>query len=162
MNIKTINIGNTEKAIESLNEINDKNYGNIDIKIENLHLKELNKLLNNNVFKQNDAYVSAETLWQIMQPAGIKIVHNTHGLSPEIILQALKDASHPFCILKSYLNRYITISSFEINESRVLIIIEINASLRKNHEAKINKIVTIYPSDSINAYLRNKKILYLR
>ena len=162
MNIKTINIGNPEKALQSLNEIKNKNYGNVDIKIENLHLKELNKLLNNNAFKQNDAYISAETLWQIMQPAGLKIVHNTHGLTPETILRALKDVSHPFCILKSYFNRYVTISSFELNEARILVIIEINAPLRKNHQAKINKIVTIYPSDTINAYLRNKKILYLK
>ena len=161
MNIKTINIGNPEKAVEDLTEIKNKNYGNIDIKIDNLRLTSLNELVGKRIFKQGNAYISAETLWEIMQPTGEKKEHNFHGLKPETVLQALKDMNHPFCILKSRLQRYVTISSFILNETRILIIIEIDAPLRKNHKAKINKIVTIYPSDSINAYLRNKKVLYL-
>lgn len=50
MNTKTINIGNRTKAIELLIEIKNKNYGRIDIKIENLYLKKLNELIRQNIF----------------------------------------------------------------------------------------------------------------
>ena len=162
MSTKSINIKNYNQSLKNIDIFRNKNYGNIDVRINNLHLTDLNKLLGKNVFKQNDAYISAETLWEIMQPLGNKRQHNSHGLTPETILRGFKDMTHPFCILKSYFNRYITISSFELNAARILIVIEINAPLRKNHKAKINKIVTIYPSDSVQSYLRNKKILYLK
>ena len=50
MNIKTINIGNSEKTIADLNKIKEKNYGNIDIRINNLHLIRLNDLIGDNLF----------------------------------------------------------------------------------------------------------------
>ena len=50
MSIKTINIGNAEKTLEDLTKIKEKNYGNIDIRINNLHLIKLNTLIGRNVF----------------------------------------------------------------------------------------------------------------
>ena len=49
---KTINIGNAEKALEDLVRLKEKNYGNIDIKITNLHLIKLNTLIGRNVFQK--------------------------------------------------------------------------------------------------------------
>ena len=162
MNIKTINIGNTEKALENLNEIKNKNYGNVDIKIENIHLKDLNKLIDRTVFKQNDAYINAETLWESMQPIGLKIEHNTHGFTPNNLLSIFESLSNPFCILKTHFNRYTLISSIFINTTRVLTIIEINAPLNKKKNARINKIVTIYPKDRIEKYIGKRTILYIK
>ena len=160
MRIKTINIKNRTQSINDLKVFKNKNYGNIDIKIDNLHLQKLNTLIGKNVFQKNDAYISAETLWELMQEPGSRGHHNYHGLTTETLLDSLKSLATPFCVLKTFANRLTVISSIVLNKNRLLTIIEINASLGNNQKAKINKIVTIYPKERIERYIRGKTVLY--
>ena len=162
MNIKTINIGNPEKALENLIEIKNKNYGNVDIKIGNLHLKRINELVRKNVFKKNDAFINAETLWEVMQPVGEKNHHHFHNLTTENVLETLKTLSNPYCVLQTESNRLSILSTYEKNGKRLVTIIEIDTVLLGLSAAKINKIITIYPKDRINNYIRGKTVLYLK
>ena len=162
MNIKTINIKNRTQSLKELENFKNKNYGRVDIKIENLHLNQLNELLGKRIFKKNDAYISAETLWELMQPIGQKKQHNYHGFSPSNILEIFLSLTKPYCILKTHLSRFTIISSIMLNKTRLLTIVEINATLSKNRAARINKIVTIYPKDHIDQYIGKRTILYLK
>lgn len=164
MNIKTINIGNPEKALEDLAEIKNKNYGNVDIKIENLHLKRINVLIRKNVFKKNDAYISAETLWEVMKEQGEEGKHHFHGLNEGDVVNGLSSITNPLYVIKTDLNRYSLISSFISSFGYPLIkVIELNAGLVNDQKAFVNKIVTIYPKDEIDKYvlkLPKENVLY--
>ena len=160
MIIKTINLGNREKALKSITESKNKNYGKIDIKIENLHLKDLNKLVGKMIFKKNDAFISGETLFELMQPIGEKNHHHFHNLSAETIFKTLLFLKKPYCILKTGANRYSILSKHMEKLKRIITIIEINAN-KVSEINKINKIVTIYPKDKINNYINGKTILYI-
>ena len=164
MNIKTINIGNRLKAIELLAQIKNKNYGRIDIKIENLHLKKLNELMRKNIVDKNDAYVSAETLWSIMQEDQGEDVHHHHGLTDSDVLDGLRSITDPHLIIQAEINRYLIVSLFISSFGLpLMIVIEINATLRKDNKASVNKIVTIYPKDDIQGLIEKtpeKQLLY--
>lgn len=162
MNTKSINIKNHSQSLKDIGTFSNKNYGSLNVKIENLHLKKINELIRKNVFKQNDAYISAETLWELMQPIGKKAHHHFHGLTSENILATLNSLSEPYCVLQTGINRFSILSTFEENRKRLITIIEIDATLAGFPFAKINKIITIYPKDRINNYIRGKTILYIK
>ena len=164
MNTKTINIGNRTKAIELLIEIKNKNYGRIDIKIENLYLKKLNKFVDKNLFTKNDAYISAETLWSIMQDGPGEDIHHHHGLTESDVLDGLRSITDPHLIIQAEINRFLIVSLFISSFGLpLMIVVEINATLRNDNQASINKIVTIYPKDDIQGLIEKtpeKQLLY--
>ena len=162
MELDIINVGNYEKTIEQLQKIKEKNYGNLNVRINNLHVKDINSLIRKNIFSKNDAYISAETLWEITQPVGENKHHHSHDLSIDCVFKTLNSINKPFCVLKSRLNRFAIISSFEENNLRLLTIVEINVPILLKRLTKINKIITIYPKDNIDNYLKGKTILYIK
>ena len=98
MFLKTINANNYEKSIGILERIKLRNYGNVDIRVTNIHLKKLNTLLGRNIFNKNDAFITAETLWEIMQPLGKSKKHNHHGLTVDDVINGFKSIQNPHMI----------------------------------------------------------------
>ena len=154
MNVKLINIGYYQEAIERLEQIKKKNYGNSDIKVTNLHLRKLNSLLKRNVFFKNDAFISAETLYDIMCEESGRNKHNYHSLSTEDVYKGLRYLSEPICIVSDGPDRYSMISSFLSSFNiPILVVVDIKASLVADREAEINKIVTMFPRDDVEDYI---------
>ena len=159
MNIKTINIGNAQKTLEDLAMIKGKNYGNIDIRISNLRLIKLNTLIGKNIFQKNDAYISAETLWYVMQSEPGEGKHHHHGLTENDVLEGLKSISDPHLIISTEQNRYLIVSLFISSFGLpLMIVIEIHSSLVTDLNANINKIVTLYPKDDIAGLIKKTPI----
>ena len=102
---KIINIKKYKEAHYHLEMIGEKNYGNVDIKICNLELKKLNKLVKHILFKKNDAYVSAETLWEIMNKNTGKGKHHFHQLSVDDVIKGLAFLKEPICLIEGERNR---------------------------------------------------------
>ena len=154
---KIINIKN-KKAINQIKVFKLKRYSLIDIKFENIHLKNLNKIIHFELFNKNDLYINSATLWELMQPIGASGSHNYHGLTPEDILNSLNTLETPNYILKVKQNRYaivpVSISSY--NEP-LMVIIEIGASLINKSKANINKVVTIYPKSDLEEMILKSK-----
>ena len=160
---KIINI-KTNKAIKEIRNFRDKKYSLIEIKIKNVHLRELNKLMSFELFDKNDLYINSVTLWELMQPIGNSGSHNYHELSPEDICSALNSITTPKYIFRVINKRYaivpVLISSYD---EPLMIVIEKDAGLINNQNAKINKIVTMYPRNDLDKYLEgveDKEILY--
>ena len=154
MNTKSINIKNHSQSLKVLEKFKNKNYGGIDIKIENLYLKKLNDLTRKKIFNKNDAYISAETLWSIMQEEPGEDIHHHHGLKENDILNGLRSITDPHLIIQAEFNRYLIVSLFISSFGLpLMIVVEINAVLRKDSKANVNKIVTIYPKDDIQGLM---------
>ena len=166
MNTKIINIGEKNKTITQLMSLKEKDHGNVDIKISNLHLIKLNTLAKQTLFTKNDAYISAHTLYCAMNNednSNNKGTHNYHDLTIDDIYEGLKSISNPSMIFSSDQNRYLIVSLF-ISSFGVplLVVIEVHADLVKDKTANINKIVTIYPKGDVNDLLKGtkEKLLY--
>ena len=168
MQTKIINIGYHDEAIKRLGQAKEKDYGNIDIKITNLHLIKLNTLANQTLFTKNDAYISAHTLYCVMNDDNddtYKATHNYHNLTVDDIYEGLKSICNPNMIFSSDQNRYLIVSLF-ISSFGVplLVVIEVHADLINKKAANINKIVTIYPKGDVNDLLKGtkEKLIYRR
>ncbi len=162
---KIINIKN-KKAIVEIQKFKDKKYSLIDIKFENVHLKDINKYVLFDLFDKNDLYINSTTLWELMQPIGKSGSHNYHNLTPEDIYNALNSIIEPYCVFKVKNDRYavipVYVSSFD---EPILIVIEKGAELINKQNANINKIVTMYPKSDIDNYLKGineKDIIYIK
>ena len=154
---KIINIQNKKEAVESLNDYKNKKYVLADVKFENVHLREVNKLLGYDIFSKNDLYINTISLWELMQPIGDKGVHNYHDLSPEDIVDALNSITEPYCILKTEISQYAILSTTISHFGEpLMIIIEVGAGLDKNINANINKLVTMFPKRDIDKSLEHK------
>ena len=162
---KTINI-KSNAAKREIAFFKKKHYFSLDIKFENMHLCDLNKKIQKNIFKKNDIYINSRTLFEIMQPIGSSGLHNYHGLTVEDIFNSLNAMTNPICILKSKNNRYIVIPTYcSSYDLPLMIVIEIGAGLINNQKANINKIVTIYPKSDFDNYISKVKvdqILYIK
>ncbi len=162
---KTINI-QSKKAKSVLKQFKNKRYSSIDIQFENVHLKQLNKLLSSEVFFKNDLFVNSTTLFELMQPVGQSGNHNYHGLLPEDILECLKNLIEPEYIIESKNNRFIIVPMFCSSYNLpLMVIIEIGAGLSNNKNANINKLVTIYPKSELGKYIKSieaNRILYIK
>ena len=66
-----INLGNKKTAVSTLALFSLKKM-DVEIKITNAHIAEINKILKQKVFKKDALFVNSETLWEIMQPTGKK------------------------------------------------------------------------------------------
>lgn len=152
--IKQINISLEEHSIEQLQKLKEKIYNDLDIKFVNVKLKLLNKKLKNS-FKKNDLFVSAKTLYELMQPTGDRGTHNYHGLTPNEIYRAIKNLNESKYLFKSLDNRYILVT-LEIAEcgDQIIAIVDTEAPLHLNDDAKINKLVTIYPKRNCENFIK--------
>ena len=160
---KIINI-KSNKDIKEIREFKNKNFSPIDVKFTNVHLKELNKIINFELFTKNDLYINSKSLWELMQPIGNAGSHNYHELMPEDIFNALNNLLDPQCVIKVKNERYAVIPAYisSFNEP-LMVIIELNSGLIINKNANVNKIVTIYPKSNLSDYLEKldeKEILY--
>ena len=146
---KTINIKDP-KSINYIAEFKNKKYAPTDIKITNVHLKRLNKIVGFELFKKNDLYIDSMTLYEIMQPLGNKGTHNYHNLTPEDIFYALGGLDNPKIVYKDRSDRFAIVPIYISSVKELLIvIIEVGARLKNDMNANINKIVTIYPKSKI-------------
>ena len=154
---RTINIANREKAIENLKDYKEKKYVLTDVKFLNVHLREINKLLEFDIFVKNDLFINTISLWELMQPLGDKGGHNYHDLSPEDIVDALSSITEPYCILKTEISQYAILSTTISHFGEpLMVIIEVGAGLDKNINANINKLVTMFPKRDIDKSLEHK------
>lgn len=160
---KIINI-RSSKAISEIKRFKKKKISLIDIKFENAHLKEINKLVGFTIFSKNDLFINSTTLWEIMQPAGLSGSHHYHEISPEDVCETIASLNEPIAIIKAKSSRFAILPSHISNYNEpLLVIIEIGAPLINNANASINKIVTIYPKKDLDKFLKKleeNEILY--
>ena len=148
----------SKKAKTYLEEFKEKEY-QVDVRFDNVHLKSLNRLMNKELFLKNDLFVDSDSLWSMMQPLGGKKKHNYHGLTPEDILEALKNIKTPYSIFESDDGRISIVSSIVSHFGHPLaVIIELNATLKGNIEANINKLVTMFPVSDIEEFMNKKTV----
>lgn len=150
---KIINIKN-KKAIDEIKVFKDKVFVPVDVRFENVHIKRLNEIIKFELFSKNDLYINSKSLWELMQPVGDAGSHNYHGLTAEDIYYALNSLLDPLAVFQVKNERFaivpVFISSF--NEP-LMVVIEKDAELMNRQNAKINKIVTIYPKSDLDKYL---------
>lgn len=150
---KVINI-KTKKAIKEIREFKIKKYTPVDVKFENIHLRELNKLTSVELFDKNDLYINSYTLWELMQPIGSSGAHNYHELKAEDIFNALNNLINPQCVFKVKSERIAIIPVFVSSfDEPLMVVVEIGSGLIKNKKANINKVVTMYPKSNLEEYL---------
>ena len=91
-------------------------------------------------------------------------VHHHHGLKESDVLDGLRSITNPHLIIQAEINRFLIVSLFISSFGLpLMIVVEINATLRNDNQASINKIVTIYPKDDIQGLIEKtpeKQLLY--
>ena len=133
-------------AIETLETYKEKKSRSDDIRIQNSHITELNKVLNKKVFKKNALFISSQTLWEIMQPIGGKGKHNYHGLTPDKVYDAIATLRFSTDVTLSYDDRYLIVTLATVfDDINIAIVITPKGTKKNNPENYINKIITIYP-----------------
>ena len=155
MNSKNIiNLGNKEFALLVLEQLKENDYVPFDVEITNSHIKELNELTGKKLFNKSSLYINSKTLCDIMQPEGKSDNHNFHGLTPEDVYVSLASIKDPKCIFITKFERY-AIVSIELSHFNypLMMVVEKDAGLQNDTEARINKIITIYPKDHIDEYI---------
>ena len=160
---KIINI-KTKKSIDEIEEFKDRIFAQCDVKFTNVHLKKLNKITNVELFAKNDLYINSKSLYDLMQPIGKADSHNYHELKPVDILNALNQITDPIAVFKVKYGRYAVVPVYNSSfEEPLMVVIETNAPLLNKLNAKINKVVTIYPKSNFDKYLEGiseKDLLY--
>ena len=160
---KIINLANKTLSLSVINKIKAKDYVPFDLKITNSHIVSLNEKIGFVVFRKDSLYINSHSLWELMQPTGGKGRHNYHELTAEDVFMALISIKDPYAILESEDNKYRIISIEESHFNELLLtIVQVEANLIQDSSARINKIVTIYPKDKVENYLKNneKDLLY--
>ena len=119
----------------------------MDVRLVNTNLRVINKNIKTDIFDKNDLFVLSDTLYAIMSSLDEKVEqHHPHGISPESLLDGLCNLQRSKEVASSYDGRYEIIST-TLFDKKVKAIIEKNAPLLENRDAKINKLVTLYPTD---------------
>lgn len=160
---RIINIGDKKHACLDLEQYKNKHYESIDIEFANVHLIKLNDKIGRKFFTKNDLYVSSSTLWEVMQPVGQRGKHHHHGLEPSEIIDALSEINSTPLIYETYQKRYAVIVANISKYKYLNVVIELNAGLRNDRNANINKLITIFPKGNLNKKIPNispEKIIY--
>ena len=160
-----INLGNKESSLSILERIKNNDYVPFDIKITNSHTMNLDALIGKKIFTKDNLYLDSRTLWEIMQPVGGKGRHNYHGLTSEDIYESLSSINEPDLILFNSNNRYSLVTTYISHFGEpVLIIVEVKSGLIKNQNARINKIITMFPKSKkrINVSIKDAILLYIK
>ena len=163
MNI-TINLGEKESSITTLEQLGSNEYVPFDVQITNSHITNLNVLTKKKIIKNNSLYINSQTLYDIMQTEDGEGEHNYHGLTADDIYMALTSIKDPKYIFITKFGRF-AIVSIELSHFKypLMLVLETDAALVSNKKASICKIVTIYPKDHIDAYIErldNRLLLY--
>ena len=168
---KTINLANKAMSLYIIGQIKNKDYVPFDLKITNSHITQLNNLVGKKIFKKDSLYIDSHSLWEIMQPIGHEGTHHFHDLSAEDVYIALCSIKDPYSVLDaSNMNNtktrcsIITVQLSHLKEP-FMIVVEVDADLRGIIDAKINKVVTIYPKSDYETYINNydiSRVLYLK
>ena len=152
--IKGINLAEREKSIKYIETFKKPNNSIRDVKISNSHIANLNHMIGRKIFKKNSLYISSATIHDLLQPLGGKNQHNYHALTPADIFMVLLSIKDPKYVFVANTKRYAFISVETISVGHpLMIIVETGASLLRNLNAKINKVVTIYPKSDVDKYI---------
>ena len=144
--IKIINLGNQKSAIELLKILKENKYENLEIRLANTHITDLNKLLEKKIFKNGIVYTSASMLWEVMQPIGGRGKHNYHNLSPENVYEALSTMRYSKDVALSYDNRYVIVTlATTIGDISIAVIVTPIGTINMARNKCITKVITIYP-----------------
>ena len=144
--VKAINVGNEKSAIESLTLLKENKYEDLEIRLHNTHITDLNKVLGKNVFKNGAVYASGIMFWEIMQPLGEKGKHHYHNLTPENVYKALSTMRYSENVSLSYDNRYVIITLATIEDGiSIAVIVTPEGHTKKLIRRNVVRIITIYP-----------------
>ena len=160
---RIINIDKKKKACKDLEQFKNKRYESLEIEFTNVHLLKLNQVLGFRAFSKDSLYVHSSTLWDIMQPIGSTYKHHSHGLYPEFVVETLSSLKETFFVYESYSNRYVVLVHGNKEYPNIITVIELNAGLKDNRNANINKLVTMYPKSNLSKlleHLEKEKIRY--
>ena len=154
--MKVINLGTPLRAVEIIDVLGKKRLANADVRFQNVRLKRINELADRNIFLKNDLFMDATGLWDLMQAddGALGRRHHHHGLSPESIVKALSSLQNPELVAFEYNTYRHIVVTLSVDGRAMLAVIETNAPLRGNRDARINKLVTLYEKDGYNEYLR--------
>ena len=145
-----INIKNDD-ALKELTQFQIKKHAMCDVRFSNVHLMKMNKKIRYNLFYKNDLFVNSDTLWSLMQDDNQIDSHNHHGLTPKDILDALNNILDPYCVFKSKQGRIsIVLSCLSHYGEPLMVVIQIGSDLINKKNAKINKMITMYPKRDID------------
>lgn len=162
--LKVINIKGSD-ALKKITEYKYKLFAMHDVRLENVHMKRINALINYNLFSKNDLFINSTSLWELMQPQGNRGSHNYHNLSPEEVLDALNNIVSPYCIFKTKQDRLSIVLSCVCHKGNPLMaVVEVGVGLIDNEDAKINKLVSLYPKSDIDKVvnkLQPNELLYI-
>ena len=162
--IKNINV-KSEDALQELTQFKDKQFVRCDVRFQNVHLTNVDKLIGSNLFIKNDLFVNSQTLWSLMQEKGRDTSHNHHGLTPVDILDALSNIQNPYCVfITKYERISVIVSCLSHYGEPLMAIIEIGSSLIDDMNANVNKLVTMHPKDNVDKIvnkLSQDKLLYV-
>ena len=143
---KFINLGNEKSAIESLKLLKENKYENLEVRLYNTHITELNVLLGKKIFKNDVVYANAGMLWEVMQPLGGRGKHNYHNLSPENVYEALSTMRNSTNVTLSYDNRYVIVTlATTIGDASIAVIVTPTGSIQQERNKNVAKVITIYP-----------------
>ena len=144
--IKFINLGNEKSAIESLTLLKENKYEDLEIRLYNTHITELNALLGKKVFKNDVVYANAMMFWEVMQPLGGKGKHHYHNLTPENVYEALSTMHYSEDVTLSYDERYVIVTLATIADGiSIAAIVTPKGNAKQLNGRNIIKIITMYP-----------------
>lgn len=154
--MKVINLGTPLRAVEIIDVLGKKRLANADVRFQNVRLKRINELADRHIFLKNDLFMDATGLWDLMQAddGALGRRHHYHGLSPESIVKALSSLQNPELVAFEYNTYRHIVVTLSVDGRAMLAVIETNAPLRGDRDARINKLVTLYEKDGCNEYLR--------
>lgn len=154
--MKVINLGMPIRAEEEIKSLGTKRLENTDVRFQNVHLKQINDLTGRKVFTKNDLFMDAGGLWDILSKEKLALGrhHHCHNLSPKSVVAALLALQHPELVVAQIGTRRYVVVSLSVEGKAVLAVIEVNAPLRNDRNANINKLVTLYAKEKYPEYLR--------
>ena len=165
--IKNINVKSKE-ALELITQFKEDKYVMCDVRLINVHLTRISELIGHPLFMKNDLFINSQTLWSLMNEDEEKVdseSHTHHPLTPIDILDALNNMQNPYCVFKTKYDRIsIVVSCLSHYGEPLMAIIEIGADLINEKGSNINKLITMYPKDSIDRAIEKipaKRLLYV-
>ncbi len=151
-----INIVNKQKATRSLNSYAERDHGHIDVRFRNVHLCLLNETIGRTIFRKNDLYADASTLYELMMPIGGRGSHHYHGLKPTQIIQTLSNLKKADCIIHSEKERILLGVYLETGIDKcMVVIIDPEATVKTDFQAKVCKLITMYEYSEFSKHLKN-------
>ncbi len=153
---KDINVKNIEEAVKSLNHYAERDRGHFDVRFRNVHLCTLNETAERTIFRKNDLYVDASTLYELMMPIGGRGSHHYHGLKPTQIIQTLSNLKKADCIIHSEKERILLGVYLETGIDKcMVVIIDPEATVKTDFRTKVCKLITMYEYSAFSKHLEN-------